>query len=655
MARSTRVLVTVVTVLALTLGMIAQALTAFATHDPDFTLNNVDWSGIYFTENVEFTDAAEGEEFQFFVQFTNLGQRSWVLGQAGAEARLAAIDPVTRVDSTADIAAGWVVDPLSPNRITRQEDAIVLPGHEGSFIWTGVVPEGAELGQKRINGRPVIDGQMFLEDYGYYQGFNVVAEPVEVQRVQVTPATDTNQTNTAHLVTVTVRNADGTPAVNVPVDWFIVNDASPFTMAGACSLDATASPSSSGTTACTIDIGDPLTDTNGQIQFSFGNTTAKTNRIVAWTGAQGATFNTNTTELQGSATKTWIAAVASLGATPQLKLNPFASAHSIVATLRDAQGNAVPLAGEVIRFEIRRGGLGDNAAVSGTNGCAAVATVISVGSVTTDAAGSATVSYTGPADPSTTTGDEVDDCIFLWHDANSNNIREAGEFTNTVSKGWRDTASVPSALVLTPGLDGNTESTTHTVTATLTNQFGDPMSGVTLRFTVTRIGMTSTTEENLGTVQSGVRTTGTNGQATFAYIGPAFSSRDTITVCTDLNNDGDCADASEIDQTSPSTGALKFWATAAVSGAYADQRTVRFCDTANNTVYADLNNVLFRFIYDSNDQFFIEGAPATMAAFATACTPKTHAQIAANTDLITIDTYSTDPGVVSTFDLEDNN
>jgi hypothetical protein len=85
---------------------------------------------------------------------------------------------------------------------------------------------------------------------------------------------------------------------------------------------------------------------------------------------------------------------------------------------------------------------------------------------------------------------------------------------------------VASTLVLTPATDTNTVDDQHCVTATVRDQFGNPMQGVTVRFSVA--GSVTT---------SGTRTTNAAGQAEFCYTGPALPGADVITAYADTDND----------------------------------------------------------------------------------------------------------------------
>lgn len=85
----------------------------------------------------------------------------------------------------------------------------------------------------------------------------------------------------------------------------------------------------------------------------------------------------------------------------------------------------------------------------------------------------------------------------------------------------------PAAITLSPSSVVNDVGTSHSVTATVTNSPGQPLSAVIVRFSVT--GSVETT---------GSCTTGANGQCSFVYAGPSLPGADLITAYADTDNDG---------------------------------------------------------------------------------------------------------------------
>jgi hypothetical protein len=101
---------------------------------------------------------------------------------------------------------------------------------------------------------------------------------------------------------------------------------------------------------------------------------------------------------------------------------------------------------------------------------------------------------------------------------------------------------VPTTLTLTPPTAINPVGTQHCVTATVTDQFGEPFPGVTVHFDVS--GSVTT---------SGDVKTDANGQAKFCYTGPAFPGADKIHAFADSNGNG------VEDRGEPSGDATKTW------------------------------------------------------------------------------------------------
>jgi hypothetical protein len=190
--------------------------------------------------------------------------------------------------------------------------------------------------------------------------------------------------------------------------------------------------------------------------------------------------------------------------TPESDTNTAGDTHCVTATVRDAAGTPVP-------------GVAVNFTVSGanTNGGAGV----------TDASGQATFCYIG-----TVAGTD---------DVAATAVGGTNP-SDTATKRW--TAADPFTLVLTPETDMNTVDDQHCVTATVTDQFGNPTPGITVRFSVS--GSVTT---------SGQDTTNAAGQATFCYTGPALPGADLITAYADTNGD------SVNDATEPEDTARKAW------------------------------------------------------------------------------------------------
>jgi hypothetical protein len=190
-----------------------------------------------------------------------------------------------------------------------------------------------------------------------------------------------------------------------------------------------------------------------------------------------------------------VAAPATLTLAPETDTNPVGSPHTVTATVRDASNNPTP--GVTVRFS-----------VTGANSAS--------GSSTTDANGQASFTYTG-----TVAGD---DTISAFADTDDDRTQDSGEPGDTAAKTW--TAGPPATLTLSPETATNPVDSEHCVTATVEDAFGNPVPGVTVRFTVA--GSDSA---------SGSATTDANGQATFCYTVSALPGADAIHAFADTDGD----------------------------------------------------------------------------------------------------------------------
>jgi hypothetical protein len=200
----------------------------------------------------------------------------------------------------------------------------------------------------------------------------------------------------------------------------------------------------------------------------------------------------------------WVAQLVALrpaGVPATLTLEPAAATnaagqqHCVTATVKDSAGN--PSVGYTVRFS-----------VTGANSAS--------GAATTNASGQAQFCYTG-----TNVGT---DTISAFADTDNDGTQDAGEPSGTASKVY--TPAAPAVLTLSPPVAQNPAATEHCVTATVTDTFGNPVPGTTVRFSVT--GFNTAT---------GSATTDANGQAEFCYTGTNVGV-DAITAYADTNNNG---------------------------------------------------------------------------------------------------------------------
>jgi hypothetical protein len=187
---------------------------------------------------------------------------------------------------------------------------------------------------------------------------------------------------------------------------------------------------------------------------------------------------------------------ATLLLSPETDTNTVGQQHCVTALVRDVAGAPVP--NVVVRFS-----------VSGANTAS--------GSATTSSGGTAMFCYTG-----TVAGT---DTIHAYADSNGDNVQNVGEPFNEATKIY--IAAAPATLTLSPKAYTNPVDSQHCVTATVKDAFGNPVSGVTVRFSVA--GSSGT--------PSGSMKTNAAGTATFCYTGPALPGADKIHAYADTNGD----------------------------------------------------------------------------------------------------------------------
>ncbi|MDQ7910118.1 Ig-like domain-containing protein [Phytohabitans sp. ZYX-F-186] len=201
-----------------------------------------------------------------------------------------------------------------------------------------------------------------------------------------------------------------------------------------------------------------------------------------------------------------------LGLTPPFAVNPPGDAHTVTATLADADTGA-PVDGGNVIFT-----------VAGANP--------TTGTVTTGAGGEATFTYTG--------GNVGQDSITACFDVNGNGgCDPPDEPVSTVLKTWE---TAPPELTLTPPDATNVVGQTHTVIASVVDGAGDPIEDGSIVFTVAGAN---------ADIQPTAVDTDAAGEAAFTYTGNGVGA-DEIIACFDANGNTLC-DAGEVRDTATKT------------------------------------------------------------------------------------------------------
>jgi Ca2+-binding RTX toxin-like protein len=200
---------------------------------------------------------------------------------------------------------------------------------------------------------------------------------------------------------------------------------------------------------------------------------------------------------------------------PAAETNIVGTDHAMTATVEDEFGN--PVAGEAVHFDVTGGGTPDPAG----------------GDATTDASGDAAFTFTNEIVSVNT----ITACV----DADADLACDPGELNDSATKTWEpDEASV---ITLEPGTDTNPVGTDHTLTATVTDQFGNPVELEDVHFDVTGAATP--------VPAAGHDITDAAGVATFTFTNDSAGTN-TITACIDADDGVDC-DPAEASDTATKT------------------------------------------------------------------------------------------------------
>jgi adhesin/invasin len=288
--------------------------------------------------------------------------------------------------------------------------------------------------------------------------------------VTVTPAAATNSVGDQHCVTARALDAFGNPRT----DAVIV-----FSVTGANSAGGTVT-----------------TNASGDARFCYTGRALGADAIRAFHDKDND-GGLDAGEPVGSAEKTWVpGAPMLLVLEPVAAENPTGQQHCVIATLSDALGNPTP--GVLVRFSI----IGPNA---------------TTGTRTTNSAGEATFCYTGMR--------IGPDTITAYADTDRDNVQDVGEPVGAAMKTYLP--GRPATVVLDPAAAVNETGQMHCVTATVRDEFGNPVGGVRLVFSVTGVNPRG----------SATRTTDANGEARFCYTGMQ-AGLDEIQAFVDANGNG---------------------------------------------------------------------------------------------------------------------
>ena len=442
---------------------------------------------------------------------------------------------------------------------------------------------------------------------------------------------------------VSVRDARFQPVVDASVDAFRSADPDDaFKDDGTCDTANVSRVAGVGRAACEVDTGDETTDEAGdvtalQLQVSDADAT-----VWAWTGDREDKFDSDDT------------------ASAQLTVE-FSKAASQTLVTDDLEEGQTRLAfGETVTVTIQIADDDDKAVADrGKQITVAQQTVrgnersTSTDAMTTDASGRIVLEFTQP-DPTTNTGDTAELTLTLSGAPTDLPLRDkdGAEFTSATYT-WSDEAPVPRALTLSTRSDFAMASDEgrgagNTVTATLTDQFGEPVRGKTISFLSDTYCMpaagSTCSPSGIGAEESGgvtseeddgvriltgtarfTRTTGRDGRANLGYT---YDSTDSLieTIWATYQLEGSegvegVADGSAgrpagdpDDLTALTTDRLYYYWVEEPSGAPFTGR-ILVKEPDNNRLVVAAKERLMLVQYDANDQLIGFDGPTVMSEF----------------------------------------
>lgn len=423
------------------------------------------------------------------------------------------------------------------------------------------------------------------------------------------------------VLTVTVRNADGTAAAGISVDVFVGT----LKADGTCTVDTDARLNNGdpGTgTDCRIDNTDPRTNSSGVVTVNFThNATQETDKVFAWIGESGETFDDDIVRTKASLEVIWgppPAAIVSADVNAK-----FGTTAQLSIKFVDGIGATVPLANQTIQIRVRRG-----------------ATTVRTAAVVTSSAGIATYSYPGPADPSG--GDDatvIDDVTVFW-DKDVDGVDDgAAELDDTSTVTWDDDLPRDDVAVLSASTRSRLAGGNHSVTVQVTDKFGAPVSGAVVNWVVTGA--------NAGGGTTG--TTNSSGIVSFSFSA-ANPGEDTVDAEVDVGSNGSIdvafGDVAELTlytvEVAPSiAGSISYDIIAVDTGA----NTIDVKKLSGGTAW-------YRLSYDNGDTFAVSGASTSRSQFESALNALSLPDVdgGGGTALVT-NPYSSNSGDISTWAL----
>ena len=456
---------------------------------------------------------------------------------------------------------------------------------------------------------------------------------------------------------VSVRDAMFQPLVDTSVDVFRSTDPdNAFRDDGTCNASAVGQVGNIGRAACEVDTGDETTDAAGDVTALQLQVTDADVTVWAWTGDRDDKFDSDDTtaaQLMVGFSK----AASQLLVTDNLEEGQthLQFGETVRVTVQVANEDDEPVAEKDVRVTV--------AQVTTPDVSKSSETTSSTSTYTTDASGKFELSFT-QIDPST--GDNEDATVALTlSDPSSYTLQdEDGEAFASKTYTWSDDAGVPAKLVLETRqkyaeASDEGRGAGATVTATLTDQFGNPVRGqrihfwsddpaglgqkaddIGLEWVRNAIDLAATGTANSANTQwrrvgfailrnlipqvNYTRTTNRSGAATLSYSRDATGGVIETVRARLVRGEDDATTHSErwpwsraSEEEDPrdllSERAIFYWAEELDDGDSGKGRILEKDVDVRRVVFADENGRVKMITYDGNDQLRTNGTPVVMS------------------------------------------
>ena len=280
------------------------------------------------------------------------------------------------------------------------------------------------------------------------------------------------------MLIVSVRDVNFQPVTDASVDLFSSTDPdNAFKDDGMCDSANVARVGGVGQTACEVDVGDSTTDASGDLtDFSVQVTDADVT-VWAWTGDRDDKFDSDDTPsaqftvgFSKAASQTLVTDSLEEGQTR----SAFGEKVTVTIQIADEDGKAVADKGKRVTVE-QVTTIGDS-------------TTSSTNAMTTDADGKIVLEFTQTDPNASGAGDEARVALTLRDAPAGLPLQdEDGNEFSTKTYTWSDEAPVPAALMVSARTNfgeatDELSGAVNSVTATLTDQFGDPIRGKKIGF-----------------------------------------------------------------------------------------------------------------------------------------------------------------------------